>query len=214
MCFGISFYSKAVNFGVSLSPIFRHYEMKPMFDAMDNSYIPWSNSFKIGVQLQHFEGEKYCFYSSLSYNSGRLSLPFISPIDSRICILSPGKMHIAEYAFLYSYDIQLSKRIYLNPEIGVGIQFPFILKDDNTTIANGINENYNSTPPPVVAANANLWLKFELNHNHTLKAGFCGNLPFYRTQLGTYTVNNDEYAIKSGLGYMGIGLSYLFQLNK
>ena len=211
---GVYIYCSALSYGVSAFPVFNHYDIKPVVnDQYDNS-IPWSNGIKLGIQLYHFEREITCFYSSLSYNSSTLHPALAPETNTPHYQLSPGTVHNLKYSFNFSYNVQLSKRIYLNPEIGLGIQSPFILIDSNSENDQDYIATFDQMPTPTIGADFNLWLKYPLKNKHIVKLGFCSYLPFYRTVLGSYTVANHSETVETGLGYTGLGLTYIFKTHK
>ena len=216
LCATNAFSANAKSFDIDIFPIFSRYEIDPVAENVDE-ISPWLADYSIRLQLYDELNDRSRLKYSLAYNKGVFSPELLSP---ELYDLGGINVKIIEVSSYYSYDIFLSKKLILNPEIGLSCQIPFTsLRAHNNSVATTHNNvfKYNKISAPVLGVTTSVWLKFPIMHKqHLLGIGILGNLPFYRIKLGEYTItdSNLTYPIKTGLGYIALGLSYSFQLNK
>ena len=202
----------SVDLDFSFHPQFSHYDLKPVAANTDSETIPWTNGIKIDLSTTKAINNSSRIALGIGYNTGDL-VPESASEDYSIAWIN---VHCIESSISYSYDIHLNRQLILNPEIGLNCQLPlsdsFFSSHHSSTNSTTTSHSIST---PVLGLVSSVWLTLPLNHRQNkLSIGLSGSLPFYRIEIGEYTITDQDltYPIRTGLGYLGLGLSYTFKL--
>lgn len=136
------------------------------------------------------------------------------------------KVHAISIPLSYSYSIALSDKLIFSPVLGYYLTFPLISEEviggagyiENRIQRNFLSTNYYTTDF-IHGIILELGLRKKLKRNE-LKFSLISNISTQKFDLGDYTFfpDDQEYTssgkIKSGLGFIGLNLSYILTHKK
>lgn len=210
--FPIQIFAKINSYTLIFSPYFSRKEVRPITEVNKENDIPWTNGLCIKLQAKDYINETSRFLYSIGYNSGTLSS---SDTYNNSPIAFTQSVYSFEWNANYSYDIFLSHKLILNPEIGISAQLP-IMAETSSSNSNQYIINFKTIAPPVLGITMNVWFKPHHSSISDLGIGICGNMPVIRSSIGE-TKSQETHAInpiKIGMGYLGLAICYTYHKNR
>lgn len=199
------------SYSLNFSPYFSRQEVRPITEINKDNTSPWMSGFCVKLQARDDITETNRFLYGIGYNSGILiadDLHTYNPIGFST------KVQSLELCANYSFDILLSHKLILNPEIGISSQLPII--GQYSSSSSEYRVNFKTVAPPALGINLNVWIK---PHNSSLSdmgIGICGNLPVFRSTIGEIRSQETHATspVKIGMGYLGMAICYTFHQSK
>lgn len=208
-------YLSADELSIRLSTVVNCYSFNDLAPDQQQHDDPYAGDIGDFIQLNYL-----CFLKRNRLVFGLAYMSYAQPVFLGIDNLSSSLLDASlnsksiHFNTNYSFDVLLSRKWLLNPEIGLVFQkhIPERSYDNNSDIEFSSIHKW----PIMIGLNLNTCLKYKFENNNTLGIGFNGNLPLYKVKVGEYKIveTGQVQYIRSGCSYYMIFLSYSFSYDR